>query len=110
MDSLILIESEGLKQNFFVKKCRLLKPHNLMVLQRTKVSPERREPNRGGGLLKYDLGRNMLLRLEELAHFYTKILSKNETHFYTRATKFSHSLLKIAHYYFPNLLSVQVKF
>ena len=31
---------------------------------------------RGGGLLKYDLGRDVLLRLEKKTHFYTKFCQK----------------------------------
>ena len=42
-----------------------------------------------GGLLKYDLGRDVPLSLEKVDPFSYQILQKNETHFYTRATKFT---------------------
>ena len=62
----------------------------------------------GGGLLKYDLGRDMPLRLK-VDPFLYQILLKNETHFYTRATNFKQNLLKMSHF-FQKLLSFQANF
>ena len=50
-----------------------------------------------GGLLKYDLGRDVPLRLEKVDPFLYQILPKNETHFYTKATNFKQNLLKMPH-------------
>ena len=61
-----------------------------------------------GGVLKYDLGRDVLLRLEKQTHFYSKVCQKNETHFCTWATNFKQVLLKISH--FPKLLRFQANF
>ena len=63
----------------------------------------------GGGLLKYDLDRDVPLRLESIDPFLYQILPKNETHFYTRATNFKQNLLKISHY-FPKLFRFQANF
>ena len=54
------------------------------------------------GMCRWDLKSRPIL-------FLYQILSKNETHFYTRATNSKQNLLKMSHY-FPKLLSFQANF
>ena len=58
----------------------------------------------GGGLLKYDLGRDMPLRLEKSRPIFVPNFAQKWDPFYTRVTNFKQNLLQIS-YKFPKLLS-----